>query len=106
MASNKSTAAQTISADQFIAEYMAGFANRPREEKVSLLDRVTGFAGRVLDKTVTVVEDTSLDIVADSKAYVARVGEAWDAADAVAEQARMQERARQAARMAKRLGLK
>lgn len=106
MASTKSTAVQNITADQFIAQYMSGYATRERAPKVSLLDRTTGFLSRVTDKVVTAAEQTALDVVADSKTFAARVEVAWEVADDLAEQARLAERARQAQRMAKRLGLK
>ena len=101
----KSTDVTTPSADQFVAEYMANYMNKPRAPKVPLLDRIAGFAERTVTKVADYAKDKVADNVADSKAYVARIGAAWEVADDIAEQAALKERQRQAVRMAKRLGL-
>ena len=93
-AKSTNVATATPSADQFVAEYMANYMNKPRVAKASIIDRIT-----------TAVENRVLNTVADSKAFGARVAVAWDVADDLAEQAALKERQRQAIRMAQRLGL-
>lgn len=80
------------SREQFIAQYLASKANPAN--RVGLLTRLTNF-----------VEDTTVDMVADSTRLAGRVSAAASAAGDGFHQAAAVEHARQAERMAIRLGL-
>jgi hypothetical protein len=94
MANTNTTAAVATlpSAEQFIAEYLASKAN-PRNQ-IGLIDRLTTF-----------VENRVVDTVADSTRIAGRVSAAASAAGDGYHQAAALEHARQAKRMAARLGL-
>lgn len=80
------------SREQFIAQYLASKANPAN--RVGLLTRLTNF-----------VEDTTVDMVADSTRLAGRISAAASAAGDGFHQAAAVEHARQAERMAIRLGL-
>lgn len=90
---NTAAAVATLpSREQFIAEYLASKANP--DNRVGLLTRLTNF-----------VEDKTVDMVADSTRLAGRVSAAASAAGDGFHQAAAVEHARQAERMAIRLGL-
>ena len=90
---NNTAAVATLpSREQFIAQYLASKANPAN--RVGLLTRLTNF-----------VEDTTVDMVADSTRFAGRVSAAASAAGDGFHQAAAVEHARQAERMAIRLGL-
>ena len=92
MANVKNAPASLPSREQFIAEYLASKTN-PRNN-VGLLTRLGSF-----------IENTAVDAVADSTRLAGRVSAAASAAGDGFHQAAAIEHARQAERMAIRLGL-
>ena len=88
------SASNVPSREEFVREYMAQLSqNRP--PKVSIVDRLAGYA-----------EDRAVAAVKNSKRTFGRLSAAWEIADAIKEEAYATEHAKHAEAMAARLGLK
>lgn len=94
-AQNQSTPVNAApSREEFVREYMAQLsANRP--PKVSIIDRLAGYA-----------EDRVVAGVKNSKRTFGRLTAAWEIADQIKDEAYAREHALHAEQMAERLGLK
>ena len=95
MSKTTTTSASNVpSREEFVREYMAQLSqNRP--PKVSIVDRLAGYA-----------EDRAVAAVKNSKRTFGRLSAAWEIADAIKEEAYATEHAKHAEAMAARLGLK
>ena len=96
MSKTTNTAASTNvpSREEFIREYMAQLG-ATRKPKVSLVDRLAGYA-----------EDRLVAGVKNSRRTYGRLQAAWEISDAVREEAYATEHAKHAEAVAARLGLK
>ncbi len=95
MSKTTTTSASNVpSREEFVREYMAQLSqNRP--PKVSIVDRLAGYA-----------EDRVVAGVKNSKRTFGRLTAAWEIADAIKEEAYATEHAKHAEAVAARLGLK
>ena len=93
MSAKTNTAANPVTREEFVREYMVQLAqNRP--PKVSLTDRIAAWA-----------EDRTVNAVKNSKRTFGRLTAAWEIADQVKDEAYAREHALHAEAVAKRLGL-
>ena len=88
------SATNVPSREEFVREYMAQLGQN-RKPKVSIVDRVTGWA-----------EDRVVNGVKNSRRTLGRLQAAWEISDAVREEAYASEHAKHAEQLAARLGLR
>ena len=89
-----SVASVVPSREEFVREYMASLS-ATRKPKVSIVDRLVGYA-----------EDRLVSGVKNSRRTVGRLQAAWEISDSIREEAYAREHAAHAEAVAARLGLK
>ena len=93
-ASVASVASAVPSREEFVREYMAQLGQN-RKPKVSIVDRITGWA-----------EDRAVAAVKNSKRSFGRLTAAWEISEQIKEEAYASEHAKHAEQMAARYGFK